>query len=320
MADAVYVMYMGGPDSIEGIEPFLYNLFTDREIIDFKIGSFLQSKIAGIIAKKRSKKIAPDYIKMGGGSPQFGIAKKLFAKVSDIYQHNTGKELKVFFGMCYYKPYIEDTYNEMKKYDFENILVMTLYPQYSYTTAGVCFGRFFSLFKQSPLKSKFSVIPFWHMDNNYNDCIIKNILKASEKIGKNIEDIILVFSAHSLPEYTLQKGDVYVSHINSQMEYIVSKLKPFKHILCYQSKAGPMKWLGPATDKTLYSLKDQDRAVVVVPVSFVSDHIETLIELDEMYIKKAADMGLSITRAESLNESNDFAGAMADIISRGINC
>lgn len=320
MDDAVYVMYMGGPDSIEAVEPFLYNLFTDREIIDFKIGNFLQSKIASIIAKKRSKKVAPDYLKMGGGSPQLPIAKKLFNKVSKIYSKQTGRELQVFFGMCYYNPYIEDTYREMQKGDFERITVMTLYPQYSYTTSGVCFGRFLNVFKHEPLRSKFSVIPFWHMNEGYNLCIIENIRQTAQKNGINVQDCTLMFSAHSLPEYTVAKGDIYVSHIHSQIEYIVSKLQPFKHILCYQSKAGLMRWLGPSTDKTLYSLKDEKRPVIVVPISFVSDHIETLIELDEMYIKKANLMGMNVLRMESLNDSDDFACAMANIVSAGATC
>lgn len=320
MADAVYVMYMGGPEKIEDIEPFLYNLFTDREIIDFKIGNFLQSKIASIIAKKRSKKIAPDYLKMGGGSPQLPIAKKLFNKVSKIYSKQTGRELQVFFGMCYYHPYIEDTYREMQKGDFERITVMTLYPQYSYTTSGVCFGRFLNVFKHQPLRSKFSVIPFWHMDEGYNNCIIKNIFRTAENLGVKVKDCVLLFSAHSLPQYTLKKGDFYVSHINSQIEYIVLKVQPFKHILCYQSKAGLMKWLGPSTDNTLYSLKDEKKPVIVVPISFVSDHIETLIELDEMYIKKAKLMGMNVLRMESLNDSDDFACAMANIVSTGATC
>jgi len=314
MADAVYVMYMGGPDSIEAIEPFLYNLFTDRDIIDFKIGNFLQSKLALLIASKRSKKVAVEYEKMGGASPQLKIAKSLFSKVSEIYKSKYRKDLKVIFGMTYYKPYIEETYKELVFEEFEKIIVMTLYPQYSYTTSGVCFKRFYAQTFVNPPKTKFNIIPFWHMNKGYNDCIVNSIYKVANRLNVKPEESILFFSAHSLPEYTLEKGDFYLSHLNEQIKYIESVVKPYKTILAFQSKAGLMKWLGPPTDETLYSLKNEKRPIIVVPISFVSDHIETLIELDEQYIKNAKELGMIVERVESLNDNEDFAKVIAELI------
>ncbi|MBC7196644.1 MAG: ferrochelatase [Deferribacterales bacterium] len=314
MADAVYVMYMGGPDSIEAIEPFLYNLFTDRDIIDFKIGSFLQSKLARFIASRRSKKVAVEYEKMGGASPQLKIAESLFLKVSEIYKSQYGKELKVIFGMTYYKPYIEETYKELVLEEFEKVTVMTLYPQYSYTTSGVCFKRFYAQTFINPPKSNFNIIPFWHMNIGYNNCIINAINSAANRLNIATKESILFFSAHSLPEYTLEKGDLYLNQLKEQTKYIESIVKPYKSILAFQSKTGPMKWLGPAADETLYSLMDERRPVIVVPISFVSDHIETLIELDEQYIKNARELGMTVERVESLNDNEDFAKVMAEII------
>lgn len=319
MGDAVYVMYMGGPDSIDAIEPFLYNLFTDRDIIDFKIGNFLQSKLAKIIAKKRSKKVKVDYEKMGGGSPQLKIAKSLFKKVENIYNGKYNKTLTVYFGMTYYKPYIEDSYPEMAKNVFDNLLVLTLYPHYSYTTSGVCFKRFFSQTFINPPKSKYKIVPFWHNYNPYNDCIIKRIEDVARRENIKLQEAILFFSAHSLPEYTLSKGDLYLSHIKEQINYIANKTLPYKSILAFQSKTGPMKWLEPQTDKTLYSLKDEKRPVIVVPISFISDHIETLIELDEQYIRNARQMGIDVYRISSLNDDDDFASVMTDFIYEHIN-
>jgi len=314
MADAVYVMYMGGPDSIEAIEPFLYNLFTDRDIIDFKIGNFLQSKLARLIASKRSKKVAIEYEKMGGASPQLKIAKSLFSKVSEIYKSKYRKDLKVIFGMTYYKPYIEETYKELVFEEFDKVIVMTLYPQYSYTTSGVCFKRFYAQTFVNPPKSKFNIIPFWHMNKGYNDCIVNSVYKVANELNITPKESILFFSAHSLPEYTLEKGDFYLNHLNEQIKYIESIVKPYKTILAFQSKTGPMKWLGPPTDKTLYSLKNEKRPIIVVPISFVSDHIETLIELDDQYIKSAKELGMIVERVESLNDNEDFAKVMADLI------
>lgn len=314
MADAVYVMYMGGPDSIEAIEPFLYNLFNDRDLIDFKIGNFFQSKLARIIASRRSKKVAVEYEKMGGASPQLKIAKSLFSKVSEIYKSKYNRELKVIFGMTYYKPYIEETYKELVFEEFEKVTVMTLYPQYSFTTSGVCFKRFYAQTFLNPPKSKFNIIPFWHMFKGYNDCIINSIYKVADGLNTRLEDSILFFSAHSLPEFTLKKGDIYLDHLKEQIKYIESIVKPYKTILAFQSKTGPMKWLGPPTDKTLYSLKNEKRPIILVPISFVSDHIETLIELDEQYIKNAKELGMIVKRVKSLNDNEDFARVMAELI------
>lgn len=319
MGDAVYVMYMGGPDSVEAIEPFLYNLFTDRDIIDFKIGNFLQSKLAKIIAKKRSKKVKVDYEKMGGGSPQLKIATSLFKKVENIYKEKYNKTLTVYFGMTYYKPYIEDTYPEITKNPFDNLLVFTLYPHYSYTTSGVCFKRFFAQVFMNPPRSKYKIVPFWHNYKPYNDCIVKRIEDVASKEHIKLQDAILFFSAHSLPEYTVSKGDLYLSHIKEQINYISSKVLHYKSILAFQSKTGPMKWLEPPTDKTLYSLKDEKRPVIVVPISFISDHIETLIELDEQYLKNARQMGIDVYRTNSLNDADDFANVMTNFIYEHIN-
>jgi len=133
---------MGGPDSIQSIEPFLYNLFTDRDIIDFGIGDYPQRLLAKLIAKRRSKKVSKDYEKMGGGSPQLPILNSLLRKVSTIYREKNGRELVCAVGMCYYHPFIKDSVKLINATSYGKIYVMTMYPQYSYTTSGNCFGRF----------------------------------------------------------------------------------------------------------------------------------------------------------------------------------
>ena len=133
--DALFMMGMGGPDSIEAIEPFLYNLFCDRDIIDFHVGSFLQKFIAGKIAKKRAKKLAPEYMKMGfgGASPQIIIHRKIFKKLESAYFEKTGRKLTVIEANCYYHPFFEEAVNELYKTSYDNVIFMTVYPQYSMT-------------------------------------------------------------------------------------------------------------------------------------------------------------------------------------------
>lgn len=310
--DLLYVMYMGGPDSIEGIEEFLFNLFSDRTIIDFHIGGFLQTFAAKKIAKKRAVKVAPEYQKIGGCSPQLPYLKSLLEKIKPAYQEKTGRELVTDIGMCYYHPYIEDSAKTHSGVDYENIYVTTMYPQYSYTTSGVCFDR---LSKVQDFTKEPVIIRDWHLNEQYNKCIADRILQAADKLGKNISECYLLFSAHSLPEYTVKKGDRYTHQIEEQVQLLTSLTQPGSFSLAYQSRTGPVKWVGPYTDKELERLtaEKQDN-IIVVPVSFVSDHIETLIELDEQYMPQVEDAGLSIVRIESLNDSDDFAGAFLDVI------
>jgi len=310
--DLLYVMYMGGPDSIEGIEEFLFNLFSDRTIIDFHIGGTLQTFIAKKIAKKRSKKIAPEYEKIGGCSPQLPYLKAVLEKIKPLYQQKTGRELVTDIGMCYYHPYIEDSIKNHNGVDYENIIVTSMYPQYSYTTSGVCFDRFNNSQKLSKTPK---LIKEWYMNEAYNKCIADRILKSAEKLGKEISECHLLFSAHSLPEYTIKKGDVYTHQIKEQVSKLVSMTNPGTFGLAYQSRTGPVKWVGPYTDKELTRLAEEGvDNIIVVPISFVSDHIETLIELDEQYMPQVREAGLNIVRIESLNDSNDFAEAFLDVI------
>lgn len=310
--DLLYVMYMGGPDSIEGIEEFLFNLFSDRTIIDFHVGGFLQTFIAKKIAKKRSVKVAPEYEKMGGCSPQLPYLESLLKKIKPKYTELTGRELVTDIGMCYYHPYIEDSVKTHEGVEYENIYVTTMYPQYSYTTSGVCFDRFDKVQKLSKVPK---VTKFWHMNETYNRCLTKRILEAADRLGADIAECYILFSAHSLPEYTVKKGDEYTHHINEQVKYLADQTKPGAYSLAYQSRTGPVKWVGPYTDQELERLaaEKQDN-IIVVPISFVSDHIETLIELDEQYMPAVREAGLKIERIESLNNADDFADAFLNIL------
>lgn len=310
--DLLYVMYMGGPDSIEGIEEFLCNLFSDRSIINFHVGGFLQKIIARKIAKKRSVKIAPEYEKMGGCSPQLPQLQKLMDIIRPKYQEMTGRELVTDIGMCYYHPYIEDSLKSHKDVPYENVIVTTMYPQYSYTTSGVCFSRFE---KAEKLTVRPRIIRQWYLDEGYNKCIIDRIHKAAAKLGKDVSECYLLFSAHSLPEYTVKKGDEYTHQVFEQTRHIVKEVKPRSNSLAYQSRTGPVKWVGPYTDMELKRLATEKvDNIIVVPISFVSDHIETLIELDEQYIPYVRAQGINIVRTESLNDSADFADAFLNII------
>lgn len=313
MSDLLLPLYMGGPDSLEAIEPFLRNLFSDRTIIDFRIGNAPQRFLAGKIAKSRARKVAHEYEKMGGSSPQLKHLNGLLEKVRALYLQKTGRTLVTHPGMCYWHPFIEDAVREASATQWERIFVTTLYPQWSYTTGGVCMSRFYATQNISPLSGVMQVTPFWHQDEGYNRCIARRVEKAAAQLSVSVSECHVLFSAHSLPAYTVAKGDPYTQHLNEQIAVITSMVKPHSHSLSYQSRTGPITWLGPETSTRLNELVEMKRPVIVIPISFVSDHIETLIELDEQYLADARKKGMLIARTESLNDADDFAEAFLRI-------
>ena len=316
--DALFIMGMGGPDSIESIEPFLYNLFSDRDIIDFHVGSFLQKFIAKKIAKKRSKKLAPEYLKMGynGASPQIIFHRKIFKKLESLYEAKNNRKLDIIEANCYYHPFFEEALLKLKGSEYDNVVFTTVYPQYSITTVEACFNRLGKLYNIAGCYSYNStIISNWFENEKYCQTIVKRINKAAEKIGKNIQECHVLYSAHSVPLSYVEKGDPYPAQIEKHTSILNKMAGISSYKIAYQSKVGPVKWMQPTMQETLESYKDLDiDNIIVVPISFISDHIETLIEIDEQLIPIVKNSGKNITRIESLNDSDDFIDALYDII------
>lgn len=317
--NVLFIMGMGGPDNINAIEPFLYNLFSDKDIINFHLGSFLQKFIAKKISKSRAKKLAPDYLKMGynGASPQNIIHKKIFSSLEKEYKIKTNNELLIINANCYYHPFFEEAIEKLKQTDCENVIFTTVYPQYSFTTVEACFNRLAKIYKISgDNKYKSIIIPYWYENEKYCHAIASRILQAAEKLNKNIDSCHLLFSAHSVPLSYILKGDPYPSHIKHHVDIINKIIGTKSFNIAYQSKVGPVKWLKPTMIETLESYKQTDiDNIIIVPISFISDHIETLIELDEQLIPIVKNAGKNIVRIDSLNDSPDFIEAMIDMIS-----
>lgn len=316
--NVAFIMGMGGPDSVEAIEPFLYNLFSDRDIINFHTGSCIQKFIAKKISKSRSKKLAPLYMKMGfgGASPQNYFHKLIFKKLETAYKNKTGIDLKVIEANCYYTPYFEEAVEELKNTDFNEVIFTTVYPQYSMTTVEACFNRLRKIYNISGSFSPNNrVIPFWFENEKYNKSIADRIKKAAEKLGKDLSECHILYSAHSVPLSYIEKGDIYPEHIKKHTNIINRMLNISSYTISYQSKVGPVKWLSPSTKDTITDMAQKDiDNIIIVPISFISDHIETLIEIDEQLMPVAKNAGKNIVRCESLNDSEDFIDALIDIL------
>ncbi len=286
MKEAVLLTYMGAPSSIKEIQPFLYRLFSDRDLINFGVPAFLQKPLAYLISSLRAPKVKPQYEAIGGGSPLV----KYTQEQAELIEEKTG--LKTFVGMLYSEPLLKRVSKEIEKYDPDKLYVLTLYPQYSVATAGACFR---DVEKFLGGKVNYASVKSWCRNPLY----IRWIQNSIEKELKDLKEPLILFSAHSLPKYFVEQGDIYVREIEDTVKFVMEKFPDVPYRISYQSKVGPIEWLEPSTEEVLKELSEEGRKeVVVFPISFVSEHIETLYELDIEYGDIARGSGLDYRRVK----------------------
>ncbi len=345
----ILLLNLGGPDSLNAVKPFLYNLFSDREII--RLGpSFLQKPLAWLISTIRSKKTEKMYSLIHGKSPILDItmaqAKALEGALNQTtdYRLQTkdnpplptfnkegeGAIFKVYIGMRYWNPFIKAAVENILKDGIKHLIVLSLYPHYSKATTGSAISEFKRVITQFPvLSSQFSVkyIEQWYDFPPYIEALAELMFNGILEFEKNkggmgglLYDVL--FSAHSLPERFIKEGDPYVDHINTTISEVCKRLsdspyniKNLKWHLSFQSRSGTVKWLQPATDKTIIKLaKEGVKNLLVVPISFVSDHVETLYEIDILYKELAGRHGINFKRCNSLNTSEKFINALKELV------
>lgn len=306
----VLLLNMGGPDSLDAVKPFLQNLFADRDII--RLGpSFLQKPIASIIINLRLKKTIELYRLIGGKSPLSAVTSAQAKALERALSASVGN--KVYVGMRYWHPFISDTVEEMRKEGITKILALSLYPHYSVATTGSTLKKFEEVMKEQ--KMQYACITSWFDHPLYIDALIEKIEEGMK--GFEAKPLIL-FSAHSLPQKFIDEGDPYEKEIKGTIDAITKKID-IDWRLSFQSKTGPVKWLGPSTEHMLNELSAKGvKDLLVVPISFVSDHIETLYEIDMLYKDMARGLGINFKRTESLNTSPAFIEALSDIVLKNI--
>jgi len=324
----VLLLNLGGPDSLQAVKPFLFNLFSDREII--RLGpSFLQKPIAYLISSLRGGKTEQAYGLIGGKSPicdiTFAQAKALetllnqpsVSRINDIPEG-----LRVSVAMRYWHPLIEQVVPELYADGIRRLVVLSLYPQYSVATTGS------SLNKLCEVTAKYGIETFsirsWFDHPLYIDALVSSIheglklFKAAAAGDARASGPHVLFSAHSLPVKFIEEGDPYVDQIQGTIDAIVRKID-ISWSLSYQSKSGPVQWLGPSTDRMIEDLAEKGtKNLLVVPISFVSDHIETLFEIDILYKGMAEKRGMRMERVESLNVSPLFISALQAIVVQAV--
>jgi ferrochelatase len=322
----IVMLNLGGPDSLSAVRPFLYNLFSDREII--RLGpSFLQKPLACLISRLRSKKTEQMYSMIGDKSPILDITKAQAEALENELNRSTDNEqrktndgniYKVYIGMRYWHPFMKETVDRILADGVNKLIALSLYPHYSRATTGSSIDDFKHQIKGKGFDIEY--IEEWHEFPAYIDSLADLVAKGAGEFGESGFD--LLYSAHSLPKSFIDEGDPYLDHIKGTIEKVNKRLcaEPYnlsdlKWHLSFQSKTGPVKWLDPSTENTIMELSREGcKNLLVVPVSFVSDHIETLYEIDILYKKLAEENGITLKRCESLNTSEKFISALKELI------
>ncbi|MGA9660023.1 MAG: ferrochelatase [Asticcacaulis sp.] len=311
---AVVLFNLGGPKNPEDVEGFLYNLFADRRIINLPFG--LRQGVAKLISSRRAESARANYAYMGGGSP---ILAQTQAQAQALEAHllvNMDAEVKVFIAMRYWHPFVTETVREIDAFGPDQIVLLPLYPQFSSTTTLSSFESFHKAYQG---KAEITSVCCYAGNPHF---IAAHIEALREKIASlaNPSDYRVLFSAHGLPESIIKRGDPYQAQVEACVAKIVAGLDtPVDYEICYQSRVGPMKWIGPSTDLTIQKAGAEGKSILLVPIAFVSEHIETLVELDIEYAHLAKEAGVTdYVRLPALGINPAYMAALADEVQKAL--
>ncbi len=314
---AVVLMNLGGPDSLDAVEPFLVRLFSDPDI--FKL-PFLNKQFASLFAKLRASKVRRQYKQIGSASPINSwteTQRQMLEKAITTDYPDT----EVITAMRYWHPMINLAAQKCTDEEYEKIFLLPLYPQYSMSTTGSAFNEWKRCYEGVESKSYF--INEYYNNKKYIVAINQRIDEALDKFSSDAKnDLTLVFSAHGIPLSYIEKGDPYNEQINETVRLVMNARDGSnEHQICYQSKVGPVKWLEPSVTQMLEKLAAHGKKnVLMIPISFVSDHIETLYEINIFYRLIAKKLGIiNFEMTEGLNDSKLFIEALKEEIIEAIS-
>ena len=312
MKKAIILFNLGGPDKIENVEPFLFNLFNDPAILN--LPTLLRYPLAKLISNRRAPVAKKIYAELGGSSPILKLTKEQSSALEmKLNQTQTEDEYKCFIVMRCWNPRAKDVIKDVQLYNPDDVVLMPLYPQYSAATSGSSIKEWKDVCKKNNYHVKTSTICCYPTDQNFINAHTKEIIK---KI-KDLKNFKLIFSAHGLPEKNIKKGDPYQWQVEQSVKKIVESLNDenLDWILSYQSRVGPLKWIGPSTEDIIIENSKIGKHIVLVPIAFVSEHSETLVELDIEYKEIANANGCTnYTRVPALGINEDFIKALSELI------
>jgi ferrochelatase len=313
----VVLFQLGGPDTLAAIEPFLYNLFCDPDIIDFPFARIGRKPLAKLISTTRARKVQHHYATIGGGSPiRRFTERQALALEKELIRH--GLDARCFVAMRYWHPFTGEAIAQLQAAECDDVVLLPLYPQYSSTTTGSSLNEWQRHYDGDvPVRN---VGPFYQHPR-YLDSVIEKIEEALARFPVP-ERAEIVFSAHSIPMSIVAKGDPYQRHIEDTVRLLMERGGwSNRHRLCYQSKVGASKWLQPSLHRALHDLAaEKVREVCIVPVAFVSDHVETLGEIDHEARAEAYRLGITqFEMSAGLNDSPKFISALSQLVMEALD-
>jgi ferrochelatase len=323
---AVVVFNLGGPDQPSSVEPFLFNLFKDKAIIN--LPGVFRIPLAKFISWRRGPVAREIYQNIGGCSP---LLEETTAQVISLRKKivHLADEVQVFIAMRYWHPLSKSTAQAVKNFDADKIILLPLYPQFSSTTTGSSFNDWKVSAKSVKLKKPTYSVCCYPYEDGYikgQEFLIRSaIVEAELKMAKG-EHVRVLFSAHGLPKKIIKGGDPYQWQIEQTAMAVANALKKslsrpnLDWSVCYQSRVGPLEWIDPSLDQELIRAGQDDKGVVVVPIAFVSEHSETLVELDIEYREKAVELNIPVyVRVPALSIEENFINSLAKIVEASVN-
>jgi ferrochelatase len=305
----VVLFQLGGPDSLAAVEPFLYNLFCDPDIIDFPFSRIGRKPLAKLISSTRAKKAGHHYASIGGGSPIRKFTEQQ-ARALQGRLASEGVDARCVVAMRYWHPFTAEAIAQLEEAEVDQVVLLPLYPQYSRTTTGSSLNEWQRQWRGTVPSS---CVTDLYRDLLYIAAVVERIDEALARFP-NPSAAELVFSAHSVPVSVIEKGDPYQRQIQETVALVMQQgAWPNAHRLCYQSKVGASRWLQPSLHKTLRELAAEKRLdACIIPISFVSDHVETLGEIDHEAREEARALGFqNFEMTQGLNDSPKFIQALA---------
>jgi ferrochelatase len=318
---AVVLMNMGGPDSVDAVEPFLYNLFRDHDLIPLPLGFLWQRRFARMVSRARARTVRGFYELIGGRSPLGDITAEQARKLAErLNERGGGRSYSCHVAMRYTPPFTREAVAGVRQAGARTLVALSLYPHLTSATTGSSLWELRrELAGRSPGAGAIDLLEIsrWPDQPAYLDALTAQVRRGIEQFPDAARaGVELLFSAHGLPESFIKKGDPYVRDLERTIAGVLARLggqHPWR--LSFQSRAGKARWLEPSTDEVLRLLARTGRTdVLAIPISFVSDHIETLYEIDLLFGGEAAALGLNFKRAPSLNAEPAFIEALAQLV------
>ena len=315
---AVVLFNLGGPDSPEAVKPFLLNLFRDPAIL--RVPFFIRPLLAQIIARARVEPASENYALLGGKSPLLELTEQQAWALEAVLKQR-GVDAKVFIAMRYWHPFAVEAARQIKAWNPDEVFLLPLYPQFSTTTTGSSLTDWQQAAATAGLAKQVTTLCCFYADPGYVASTAAIVREALEKArASSNARIRVLFSAHGLPEVIVRGGDPYQYQVEQTVAAVVGALgePDLDHVVCYQSRATPQKWLDPSIETIIEKAAEEKVAVLVVPIAFVSEHSETLVELDVEYRDLAEKLGVpGYFRVPAQNSNAGFIEALANLVMSG---